>query len=73
MDTQKKLNDLIFLATQKIQEEYPELIKYLDEFPVHFVPNSNHGVKNKELKDYLESLNNLLVWYAIERKNKNQN
>lgn len=66
MKSQKNLNDIIFLTTIKIQEEFPELTKYLDEMPEHFLSITGKGIHNKELKDYLESLNNLLKTYAKE-------
>lgn len=66
MKSQKSLNDIIFLTTIKIQEEFPELTKYLDEMPEHFLSITGKGINHKELKDYLESLNNLLKTYAKE-------
>ena len=66
MESQNDLNDNIRLTTLKIQEEYPELIKYLNEIPRNFLSNAEKGINNKELKDYLDSLNNLLETYAKE-------
>jgi 3'-phosphoadenosine 5'-phosphosulfate sulfotransferase (PAPS reductase)/FAD synthetase len=66
MKFQNDLNETIFLITVKIQEEFPELIKYLDEIPGNFQFNTKMGVNNKALKDYLDSLNNLLETYAKE-------
>ena len=64
MESQNDLNDKIRLTTIKIQEEHPELIKYINEIPINFLPNSEKGINNKELKGYLDSLNNLLETYA---------
>ena len=64
MASQNNLNDNIRLTTMKIQEEYPELIKYLDEIPMNIPSNADKGIKKKALKDYLESLNSLLETYA---------
>ncbi len=50
----------------KIQEDFPELIKYLDEIPRNSQSNTEKGVSHKALKDYLDSLNNLLETYAIK-------
>lgn len=66
MEHQDDLSRKIFLATEKIQEEFPELIKYLDEIPRNFQSNTNKGVSQKALKDYLDSLNDLLETYAKE-------
>ena len=66
MESQNDLNDNIRLTTLKIQEEYPELIKYMNEIPRSFLSSTEKGVNNKELKGYLDSLNNLLETYAKE-------
>lgn len=66
MQSQNDLNDNIRLTTLKIQEEYPELIKYMNEIPRGFLSSTEKGVNNKELKGYLDSLNNLLETYAKE-------
>jgi hypothetical protein len=54
MESQNDLNDNIRLTTLKIQEEYPELIKYMNEIPRNFLSNVEKGVNNKALKDYLD-------------------
>ena len=66
MESQNELNDNIRLTTLKIQEEYPELIKYLNEIPRNFLSNAEKEINNKELKGYLDSLNNLLETYSKE-------
>jgi hypothetical protein len=66
MESQNDLNDNIRLTTLKIQEEYPELIKYMNEVPRNFLSNVEKGINNKELKDYLDSLNDILETYAKE-------
>lgn len=40
MESQNDLNDNIRLATLKIQEEYPKLIKYMNEIPRNFLSNA---------------------------------
>lgn len=64
MESQNNLNEHIRLITLKIQEEHPELIKYLTEIPRNLLSTSDKEIDNKALKDYLESLNNLLKTYA---------
>tara|TARA_R110002049_G_scaffold248695_12_gene423201 strand:- start:23 stop:226 length:204 start_codon:yes stop_codon:yes gene_type:complete len=66
MESKNDLNDNIRLTTLKIQEEYPELIKYMNEIPINLLSNTEKGVTNKELKGYLDSLNNLIETYAKE-------
>jgi len=60
MKTEKELNEKIISLTCKIRENRPELIKYLDEMPIT-IPNENDPeITLKILKDYIESLKNLL-------------
>lgn len=68
MESQKELNDKIRLTTIKIQEENPELIKYIDEIPRIFPFKTEKDVNTKALKDYLDSLNQILETYAKEHK-----
>jgi hypothetical protein len=66
MESHKSLTDNIRLTTIKIQEEYPELIKFMNEIPRAYLSDTEHGVNNKELKDYLDSLNNIIETYEKE-------
>lgn len=68
MKSQNDLNETIFLLTQRIHKEFPELVKYLDEIPEKFESNTQKGVNNKNLKDYLDSLNDLLKTYKKDHK-----
>ncbi|MFV8343005.1 hypothetical protein [Flavobacterium sp. XS2P39] len=64
METEKQLNDAILKMTLKIQNEYPELSKYLIEMPMT-VPNAaNPEINIKILKDYYNSLNSILKEYT---------
>jgi hypothetical protein len=66
METQNELNDKIRLTTLKIQKENPELMKYINEIPRDSLLNAKEEVNNKALKDYLNSLNQILETYAKE-------
>lgn len=66
MNSQADINDNIVLTTLKIQEKFPELIKYLDETPINFNQIKDNKIKTKDLKDYLDSLNRLIKTYAIK-------
>ncbi|MFT4521433.1 MAG: flagellar biosynthesis chaperone FliJ [Bacteroidia bacterium] len=68
MESQNVLSEKIFLTTEKIQEEFPELIKYLDEIPSNFQSNTEQGVSKEALKEYLDYLNDLFETYAKEHK-----
>jgi hypothetical protein len=52
----KEINEL----TLKIEQEYPELYKYLDETPVTIACCDHPELTVKTFSDYLDSLKNLL-------------
>ena len=69
----KKLHQLtkeINTLTLKIEQEYPELYKYLDETPIT-IPNSDQPDEFtlETFSDYLESLKDLLQSYIVTHKN----
>ncbi|MFT4535826.1 MAG: hypothetical protein ACJA1A_001658 [Saprospiraceae bacterium] len=64
MESRSEINSKIMLITLQIHEKFPELTKYLDETQEHFSCNDHKGIKNKDLKDYLESLLALLDTYS---------
>ena len=64
MKTERELNNDILKITLTIQEKFPELSKYIAEMPVT-IPNINNPEINiKNLKNYYDSLDNLLEKYA---------
>jgi hypothetical protein len=66
MESQKVLNEKIILVTRKIQKDFPELSKYIKEMPEHIIPASHKGVMPRDLRGYLDSLNQLLETYTKE-------
>jgi hypothetical protein len=60
MKTEKELNAKILSLTMKIQAQRPELSKYLEEMPITIPADSNPEITNKILKEYIESLKNLM-------------
>jgi hypothetical protein len=67
MESQNDLNEKIRLITIKIQEEHPELIKYLNEMPRDFeFKSEKEEVNINALKEYLDSLNKILETYSKE-------
>jgi hypothetical protein len=68
MKSQNNLNDKIRLTTIKIQEEHPELIEYINEIPSTFLYKTEKKVNNKALKEYLDSLNEILKKYSKNTK-----
>ena len=64
MKTETELNENILKLTMTIRNEFPELMKFLNEMPVT-IPNSKKPEINiKILEDYYNSLEDLLRKYA---------
>ena len=64
METQDQLNQKILEILSKIQNEHPELTKYLKEMPVTYAETASDEIKLSHLKRYYNSLNELLESYA---------
>ena len=58
---EKKWNEKVLAITLKIQKEHPELSKYLAEMPVTIPDEKHPDINVTALKDYYESLENLLT------------
>jgi iron uptake system EfeUOB component EfeO/EfeM len=74
MKSKNELNKDIFKITKKIQEDFPELIKYLGEIPANNSNNSNDTldeINRKTLTDYYNTLNELLKDYSKSHSNTN--
>ncbi len=70
METKSHINNKIMALTMKIQEEYPELSKYISEMPVT-VPNIEDPAINIDtLNEYYNSLNDLLSKYSKSHTNE---
>ncbi|SHM18045.1 hypothetical protein [Flavobacterium xanthum] len=63
MKTEKELNQAILEIILKIQNQYPELNKYLSELPATIPDVNNPEINTKVLHDYYESLENILKKY----------
>jgi len=70
MESKNDLNEFKYFTTLKIHKEFPELVKFLDELPRESSLIAYKGVNNKELKSYLESLNDLIDTYGKEHDKK---
>jgi|GEM_PF-1531770 hypothetical protein len=64
MNNKNSITKEIRITFLKIQEEHPELAKYLTEMPEHYHTNQSNGVNDKDLKEYLDSLNQMLKTQA---------
>ena len=60
METEREINAKIASLTLQIQEKYFELTRFLTDMPITS-PSDNNGETNvKKLKDFYESLKNVL-------------
>lgn len=65
-EAEKELNSKILEITLKINDQYPELSKYLEEMPVTIPIDNKPEITLKNLSAYYESLNVLLNKYIKE-------
>lgn len=56
MKSEKELLTEISTIIREIEEQDPELLKYLDETPMTIPDIQNPNVDRKQLQEYLESL-----------------
>lgn len=71
MKTIDELNADILKITMKIKEIFPELSKYIEEMPTKNIGADNNTINIKELKQYNDSLHQLLKKYSAEHIVKN--
>ena len=73
MDAEEDINTKILKITMVIQENYPELSKYLNEMPIT-IPIENHPqIDAKNLEKYYENLLDLFRNYVAEHQLSNSN
>ena len=70
MKTKKEIEDAILKITMEIQNQYPELSKYLAEMPVTIPDVKTPEINIKNLQEYYNSLLALLNKY-IPNHDKN--
>jgi hypothetical protein len=64
MKTEAELNRNIVKITMTIRNEFPELMKFINEMPVTIPNLENPEINIKILQDYFDSLKDLLRKYA---------
>ena len=64
MKTETELNENILKITMTIRNEFPELMKFLNEMPVTIPDEKRPEINNKILQEYYDSLLDLLRKYA---------
>lgn len=70
MKTVEVLNEEILKATINIQENHPELLKFLDEMTVTIPMIENPEINERNLKEYNNSLQSMTNEYAKHSKKK---
>ena len=74
MAVDPKILTEISQVTREIEDNYPELYKYIDENPMTLpdennLDESNPEVDDQAFRDYLESLKSMLAKYKDEHEN----
>jgi len=67
METESEWNEKIMAITLQIQQQSPELMKFLGEMPVTIPDQKKPAINIAALKDYYESLQDLLKKYQMEQ------
>jgi hypothetical protein len=65
MKTEKELNQDILIITLLIKNKYPELSKYISEMPVTIPNEAEPEITIRNLKEYYNSLEEILKKYAL--------
>lgn len=73
MENDEDINVKIMKITMVIQENYPELSKYLNEMPVTVPIEQHPEINNTNLEKYYESLLALFRNYVAEHQLTNCN
>jgi hypothetical protein len=68
METEVEINAKIMKITMVIQENYPELSKYLNEMPITIPVDNRPEVNLKNLEKYYQTLLNLFRKYVAEHQ-----
>jgi hypothetical protein len=66
MEAEKVLIERIMAINSLIKEKHPELIRFLDEMPVTIPNDKDPHLNLKALKEYVDSLSDLLKKYDIQ-------
>ena len=64
MKTEEEINENILKITMKIRNEYPELLKYLNEMVITIPDVASPEMSIKVLQEYYNSLDAILRKYS---------
>lgn len=67
LETEQDLNARITQITTLIQEKYPELLPYIGEIPVTIPNDPSPQVNSKILKDYYDSLYQIVKNHEVNK------
>lgn len=70
VEMEADLNAKILKSTMMINQNYPELSKYIEEFPVTIPDKKHPEITIQNLCSYLNTLNNVLNKYVKEHPKK---
>lgn len=73
METEEDINAKIIKITMVIQENYPELSKYLNEMPITIPIEKHPEINIKNLQKYYDTLLTLFRNYVAEHQLVNCN
>jgi hypothetical protein len=65
MKTEVQLNQEILETTTMIRNQYPELIKYLNETQLNTAINNRSEINIKVLANYAQSLKNIIIKHGV--------
>lgn len=68
METEAEINAKIMKLTMVISENYPELMKYLNEMPITIPIDSNPEINTKNLQKYHDNLLDIFRKYVAEHQ-----
>ncbi|GAO27693.1 hypothetical protein [Geofilum rubicundum] len=66
------LNDKILQISNEITDQYPELLKYLDEMPITIPSDNDPEMSLKQLQSHYESLASILSEYKAKQPKKGE-
>jgi len=70
MQLELNIANSIIETTAKIEDNYPELLKFIDEMPLTILNEGSPEINAESLQNYQESLSSLLSKYEINHQNK---
>ena len=68
MKTANEISKDIINTTVGIEQDFPELLKYINEMPVSIPNVSQPEITVENLKDYSDSLNEMVTKYSKNKK-----